>query len=285
MAANLSLAAVAPNLASPGEAAPAPLANGAFLFEMIVADLHWTGLQIAALSMMASACAAPGAAFSLHSCRHLAYDDTRVMQLALRYGEDAGLPLELRRKLDRLYADLSEIQKQIAPFVAAASLSATQRAQLPRIAPGLRKLALAAAEALGALEAPARGRLDGNYAEDSQTIRQFLARAARGDTGEIDRFGVLTTPRLKQRRQSPRAPVDRPCRLLTGKGEFEARLVDVSREGLGLACAAALAAGDAVAVMVGARRLEATVVRRQGEHVGLTLRRPLAFTDPLFRAA
>jgi hypothetical protein len=129
-----------------------------------------------------------------------------------------------------------------------------------------------------------RAHLSPDYLEDNATAREFLGRAARGDATAIDRFGVLSLPKFKQRRRSPRVPANRPCRIVFSGGEAEAMLLDVSRDGLGILCKAALTEAQPVAVFVDSRRLEAVVARRQGEHVGLTLKLPLGFTDPLFLA-
>src|SRR3569833_1138567 len=79
-----------------------PAAKPKFLLELIVADLHWTSLQIASLALLATSAAAPGSATELHAGRHLVYDDTRVMRLALRYSPEAGLPNEISRMIDLL---------------------------------------------------------------------------------------------------------------------------------------------------------------------------------------
>jgi hypothetical protein len=259
-------------------------ANGKFLFEMIVADLQWTALQAASFCIIATACAAPDCRFSLRACRHFAYDDTRVMRLALRYADEVGLPSEARTLLDRLYGDLSDLQKLMGPLIDAVTLSPSQRERLQRALPTLRNVAHAAAGALSLLEPAVRARLHPNYVDDGAAIRQYLARAARGALTDIDRLGVLTTPRLKQRRQSPRLQVNKPCRLALATAEFEAVLVDVSRKGLGLVCKAELAEKQRVVVLIAGRRLDAVVARKQGQQIGLTLTKPLAFTDPLFQA-
>lgn len=282
MSLNTSFAAAAEE--SPPGGSGSPAANGKFLFEMIVADLHWSSVQVATLCMMAAACTAPEARFSLRSCRHIAYDDTRVMRLALRYSEDVGVSAEIRQKLEKLYADLAVMQKQILPFVDSLKLSPAQRDQLQRLLPSIRRIALAAADALSRLDASSRARLHSNYADDGATIRQFLGRAARGDLGEIDRFGVLTTPPIKQRRTSPRVATNIRCRLALAQGDVEATIIDVSRKGLGLACQTTLNDQQEIAVLIGARRLEGVVARIQGRQIGLTLRTPLAFNDPLFQA-
>jgi hypothetical protein len=281
------------DLAAPGAAIaakPAPTqtggigANPDFLFEMIVAELQWTSMQLAALSAMATVAAPAGSRWSLRSCRHIVHDDTGVMRLALRYSLEIGIPADLQRGLDKLYLELSDLQKRISPLIMADSLSSVQRDQLQRLLPPMRKLAATAANELAKLEPLVRERLDTNYLEDNLTIRRFAERAAKGDTADVDRFGVVNTPRLKQRRQSPRVTVARRCRLKVAEGEFEAELVDVSREGLGVKCDAPTAERQPVVVLLdGGRRLEATVARRSGRQIGLLLTTRLSFTDPLFQ--
>ena len=94
----------------------------------------------------------------------------------------------------------------------------------------------------------------------------------------------MTPPALQQRRQAPRALVRRSCKLIVAGAEFEAEVTDVSRDGLGIACRAAVGAQQEVEVVVGGRRLPAIVMRRNGERIGLRLKQPLAVTDPLFAA-
>ena len=256
-------------------------ADPKFLLELIVADLHWSALELGSLALMTAAAATRGSTVELRFCRHLVYDDTRVMRLALRYGADAGLAEDIRRKLDRLYADIGEALKPITAFVQSKALTAGQRDQLQRVLPVLRRVVQTAGECLAAVEGVTRSTLARDYSDDSLVIRQFLDRAARGDLGDV-RDGVLVAPRLKQRRQSPRAKVSRPCRLVTAAGEFAAEIVDASREGLGLVCKAPLGQGDAVTVRIDGRQLAATVKRLDGSQVGLLLRQSLPIGDPLF---
>jgi hypothetical protein len=64
-----------------------------------------------------------------------------------------------------------------------------------------------------------------------------------------------------------------------------AKLDDVSRNGCGIICKYPLSEGQPVVLELDdGRRLDATVARRVGERVGLSLARPLAGDDPLFRS-
>ena len=279
------MAAMASQLAVDGEPRArggAPAANPKFLLELIIADLHWSALQIASLALLTAAAAATGSTAELHACRHLVYDDTRVMRLALRYSSEAGLPDDLGRKLDQLYIAIGEALTPMGPFVQPIALTRAMREQLPRVLPVLRKTAQHSAECLTALEGVTRAALSSDYGEDSLVIRQFLGRAVRGDLVDLDRGGVLVAPRLMQRRHSPRIKTSRPCKLITGTDEFPAELVDVSREGLGVVCKCSLALGDKVSVLIGSRMLEATIKRLSGPQLGLILTKALPMGDPLF---
>jgi hypothetical protein len=258
--------------------------NAAFLFEMIVTDTHWTSMQIATLCLMATYSMGQGAKWTLRSCRHILSDDTRVMRLALRYGAEVGLSAALQNRLDGLYAELSELQKRSAPLAESDTPSQAQRELLQRLLPHWRKIALATAEALAQLEPVARTRLHPNFSADAITIRDFLRRASGGDLSDMDRFGVVHSPRLKQRRQSPRVAVKKNCRIVSLQGEFPAEVVDVSREGLGLVGAALIEPQQNIAVLLeDGRRLEGAVVHKQGQQIGVLLTRKLSFTDPLFQ--
>jgi hypothetical protein len=279
-----NLAVPRPGLAGGAPATAEPLGpDGRFLFEMLVADLNWTSVQIGMLCIMAAACAARGGRNSLRALRHVAHDDTRVVRLALRYGENAGLPGALERKLDTFYADLSVMQTQIAPLVGVVALSRAQLDKISRLLPSIRRVVLAASDALREVEPFARARLHPNYVHDSNVIREFLGRAARGELSDVDPKGVVNPPALSQRRQSPRVSVNKPCRIACDGEEFDAVLVDISRDGLGLLCRTPLAEKQAVEALVDGRRLAAVVARRNGERLGLSLTKPLTFNDPLYR--
>ncbi len=257
--------------------------NAEFLCEMIVSDLNTTALQIGLLCMKTTACVAPGSRFSLHALRHVAGDNASVVRLVLRYGASAGFGVALRAKLDKFYSDFSVMQTHIGPLAAAVELTAPALDKLSRLLPSLRKLALAASEALVEVAPVARARLNADYVRDGELLREFLQRAANGDTSAVDRFGVITPPQLAQRRQSPRANLSRPCRLIFASGEAEARISDVSRYGVGVTCRAPLAEGQELEIVVDNRRIPASVRRRDGARIGLALKTPLAITDPLFR--
>jgi hypothetical protein len=268
---------------APADRSTISAANSLFLFELIVGDFHWSAVQVGALAIMASAAAGieNGPGFKL--IRHLAHDDSSVMRLALRFAVGADLSADLRNQLDRMYADIQQPVAQLRPFMTLDSLSPAQRDLMRRQLPGLRRIALAAAELIGRIEPLYRTRIHPNFVTDAATIQQFLARAARGERVEVGADCSVRLPQLRQRRKSPRLSIDTPCLLALPGGDVDARLVDVSREGLGLRCESPVSSGQRVAVAIGGRRLEAVVARVEGDLIGVRLTRPLQLSDPLFK--
>ena len=258
-------------------------ANSLFLFELIVGDFHHSALRVGALAMMASAAVAveEGPGFKL--IRHFAQDDAGVLRLALRFAVGADLSAQLRNQLDRTYADIQQTVAQLKPFLALDTLSPSQRNLLRRLLPNLRRVAMAAAETISRIEPLYRTRISLDFVQDAAVIRQFLARASQGDRADVGRDGALRLPQIRQIRKSPRLSVNRPCLLALPGGEVDARLVDVSREGLGLRCDSPVSIDQRVAVVIGGRQIEVTVARVEGDLIGLQLAQALQLSDPLFR--
>ena len=266
--------------------APAPKALTDFLFETIVCDVHSCAIEVGALTMALAAGGGPDAASRLHAFRHLLHDDSKIMALALRYGDEAGLGREAVAKLMSLYAGVAEGKQRLHPLTDPATLSGAQREQAAKFAESWRKLAGLATQALAVIDAPTRQRLSAVYLEDAAALKAFLDEATRGGKGRVDEWGVLRPPQLRQRRVNPRLNVRRTCGLTLPNGaSYRATVEDVSREGLGLISDAPLLDQQAVIIALDdGRRLEATVARRQGSRIGLALTTRLAANDPLFSA-
>lgn len=254
-----------------------------FLLETVVSDVHGTILQIATLSLMTSSCARLGSRLNLRACRHLMHDDSKIMLLALRYGQEIGLDKPSIDGLTSLYIDMGQAKMALAPLTDCETFSSSQRQQLSGHAQTWRALANSAGGRLEGLGAIIKARLDAGYAQDFQTTRSFLARALEGDLLDIAVNGVLEAPKLRQRRRNPRLTLARSCSLRIGATAHPAKLLDIAREGVGVSTRAPLEVGqDVVIALDDGRRLDATVARRQGSVAGLKLREPLEPSDPLF---
>ena len=279
------------SFAADGATVPSPPANGGtapgFLLELLVADLQWTSVQIAMLGLTASVCAGSDSRMNLRALRHIVQSDASVMQLALRYAANIGLAREQALTLNQLYAELSATAKQIAPLVDVVAL-------LPQTARAI------AASAAG--PAPARGdggggaRLAG--AGDARASERQLSprrrghppisrarrarRSGRGRTARRHRAAgsdaASAEPARPRQHALPARRRRRGDRRRDRRRFAHRSRPQRSRQG------ADFAPADAVVVQVGERRLEAEVARRSGERVGLKLKRPIALSDPLYRA-
>jgi len=282
----MSSAAAVCNEAVPPERAEPWVVDSDYLFETLVCDVHSCAMQIGVIATMLNASQKPDLIGGLRSCRHMLHDDSKIMTLALRYGSEAGLSPGLAAKLDRLYTGVGGAKRRIAPLLAAKDAAAGQLRLLQTCSQDWRRLAEEASTAVAELSALGKDRLEALYGEDGVTLRLFLSEAARGDDERVSPGGVIHLPNLRQRRQNPRRSHDAPCTILLPTGSAPAQLQDVSLNGLGIVCKAPLAERQVVCVVLeDGRRLEAVVARRQGNNVGLALRKPLGSADPLFRQA
>ena len=254
-----------------------------FVWETIVCDLHSSALQVAMLTIMLGASARPQGALALRSGRHMLHDDCKVMILALHYGEQAGLPPASIRRIDSFYRSVGDAKLKLRPLLQAVARTASP-SELLHVAQSWRRLAVAACEALAEVDALIKSQLSSVFSEDAATLRRLLKEAADGDVSHVDATGSVRLPALRQRRSNPRTAVRRACRIVLPDGVYSAEIADVSRRGLGLVCAHRLDDGQDLRVALeDGRELEATVVRRQGDQIGLSLRAPLSTADPLFQ--
>jgi len=254
-----------------------------FLLKTVVCDLHSCAMQVAMLAIMLAACARPEGAAAVRSARHLLQDGGKMMELALLYGAEIGMPAAAVDRIGAFYRGVTDAKLALWPLIPASLRSARPNDLLLKCSRTWRRLAGAASEALGTVDALTRSKLDNLYVEDAVTLRQLLKEAADGDIRRVDATGTIRLPPLRQRHQNPRAAVRQTCTIVTTDGSHAARITDVSRDGLGIVSSYASADRQALAVVLDdGRRLEATVARRQGDHIGLSLSAPLSSDDPLF---
>jgi len=262
-------------------AGAAAAASATFLLETVVCDVHWTALQIGTLAMLLAR-ARTGEKNGLQSGRHLIHDDSKTMLLALRYAKEIGLGADIVARLNKTYRDVGDAKQKLAPVLEASRSGRATQGLVQGHSEAWRRIAGEAAATIMQLQQATGSRLSAPYAADSGALRQFLEKAARGSTEAIDAAGVITTPKLQQRRQAPRLAISRTCTLMLPTGPVPARLEDVSLRGLGVVCDAPLTDRQKVTVVLeDGRQLEAVVARRRGPNIGLQLLSSLSTTDPL----
>jgi len=255
-----------------------------FLWESIIADLHWSVLHIAALSILSNTLFHRKAAWTLRPWRHLLSDNSKIMLLALRYGADIGMADDIEHRLSKFYDDLSVAKTSTIPLVRSLTSYTNVEMQLvSQCASRWRRMSQDALQIVRDLESDVKKRLPVQYHEDSRTLSLFLKEAVGGESARVGLSGEILLPVLCQRRLTPRAAVQRSCRLILGSGSVAAKLVDISSRGLGVICKHPFMQGEKLSVELDNDRvLRASVVRRDGDHVGLLLETPLGSVDPLF---
>lgn len=255
-----------------------------FLFENVICDLYWSALHIATLCTLLNAIGKANTQWTLRPWRHLLYDNSKIMLLALRYSEEIGLSAEAGGQLSGLYSEMAVAKKAMHPLTSSVKNYTPSELMLAtKTAAKWRQLSQTATQVMNAIEPVVKNRLPGPYSADARTLVGFLRDAATGDTKRVSPAGEISLPALNQRRKAPRIAVDRPCRLLLPSLTLSAKLEDVSSHGLGVICGHAFPKRQPLTVELDdGRLLKATVVRQNGDRVGLSLARPLANNDPLF---
>lgn len=261
-----------------------PGIDGNVLFEALICDLHWTMLHVGTLAQLATACSHATQAWTLRPWRHLTHESAAIVHLALRYHPQLGLSSKVAEDIAAFVRSLSDLKKLTRSLmVDTQAYSATQRQALTHLAGKWKELCRSGSLVLQSLEMPVAATLVQVYAQDGRMLAGFLREAASGDTQRVSPWGEITLPVLKQRRRTARASVERACRLILADLDVTASILDLSIDGVGIACKHRLAIGQALQIDVGSdRRLHATVVRCDGPNYGLRLTTALRRDDPLF---
>jgi hypothetical protein len=279
-----SLAKAAP---SPTEAEPHAFTpeKADYLLETIVCGAYESAMQVAALAALLSVCTRTGDASRMQSFRHILIDDSEVMLFALSYREDIGLGAQAVESLQMLYRGMAGAKRSLAPLMKSKGAGAHDREAARSAAQVWRQIAEAAAKAIEQLQDIVRARLHPTYERDGRRVIGFLRQAVNGDGKVFDKQGALVLPVLEQRRTMPRYPVRQACKIVMSTGAHRAQLADVSKQGMAIVCSVSPVVGETVTVeLLDGRKLGATVVRTQGDKIGLRLARSLAMSDPLFAA-
>jgi hypothetical protein len=259
--------------------------NKGFLLETVIYDLLWNVLHIATLATSLTACARNPTPETLRPWRHLLHDNSKIMQLALRYGPEIGLTKELAARTSRLYGKVAEEKPRLARFLGHnGPYSEPERRQLAGASETWRGFAREAKAILADFNAGPIARAGGLLAEDAQTLCQFLDEASAGSVKRISANGEIVLPNLKQMRRSPRLRLAGSCTILVTGKSIAAELKDIAQSGLGIICRQPLPENQSLTVVMNdGRQLKAKVVNRQGDRVGLLFESQLSSDDPLFR--
>ncbi len=256
------------------------------LLETTVCDLHLTALHIGILTTLLSASTQSGREPRLRPWRHLIFQDSEAMLLALKYCQETELPGSIGLEMVRFYKKLPAAKAKLEPLTTErGDRSAAWRGECESAAREWRQLATEAQALLKTLRTLTQRRLESSFVTDNQTLILFLGEAISGQVQRISPHGEITPLALLQRRTAPRMRTGGACRVIIGNAAFSAEFLDVSRGGVGLRCKAPAEIGQTLDVeLSGNRRIGATVVRKDAGGLGLKFDVPLHVDDPLLRA-
>jgi hypothetical protein len=258
-----------------------------YLWETIICDLHWSAFHIAMLTTLVCAAARGKAEWTVKPWRHVLQSNAKIMKLALRDAPRIGLSQHLADRISNLYTVAGVAKQCLEPLTKTSSpYTQAERLQLREVSGGWRDIAQEAKSVILLIAPDVKLRLAENYTRDGAALVALLFDAGNGDIRRVGPSGELTLPELSQRRYAPRIIVSHRCKLELPDLVVLAQIDDVSREGLGGACAHLLRVNDDLCVRLSdGRRLKAKVARVSPGRFGLRLASPLPTDDPLFSVA
>lgn len=260
---------------------PAGDPDTAYLLELVVSDVQWTALPVATVLMLLTAHHRDNRPLNLYAWRHFLHDDINVMQLALTFGGEMGLPQGCTQAIGRLYQEASRAKADVGRFVIRCSPPAA--ASIRALIDDWRGVASSAIESLRLLDPIVRKNLPVLYAKNSAVVAEFLRDASNGSIRRVNSLGEIKLPDLPQRRRNPRKALERSCRIIASGRILPAIVRDVSRNGLGVSCDHTFRIGEHAQVeLQGGRRLKAVVAWCDGSRTGFNLEAPLVTSDLLF---
>lgn len=252
------------------------------LFESIVSDVQWSAFNIATLTCLLNANLQQNAQWTLRPWRHLLHDNTHIMQLGLRFGNQIGISELVVANIDKMYAVFSDAKRSLSPIANGTECYDNHRQQLRSIANDWTILSQAAVELLISLEHETTHRLSELHNCNAQLIKSFLREAVAGSTGRVNSWGEITLPELTQRRRAPRVATMQKCRIVSQGTATSATLRDISIRGVGLACDRKFSEKQQIVVeFANERRLKAVVIWQKDDRIGAELIEPLSISDPL----
>ena len=254
-----------------------------YLLESLVCDLHWTALHIGTITTLLNSYLKSPDSFNLKPWRHLLHDNSAIIKLGLRYGHELDISDSAKQTITEVYDRARDAKKNIGSLIKSHSKDIERQSVITRLHEEWRPLCARCVVALNEVANLAARALSGHFGKDRDTLVVFLLEASRGDSNRVNCWGEIEVPRLEQRRREPRRRLSKPCKLIVSTIELDATIMDVSMHGLGVFCSQTLDLGQTLWVRLeGRQRLEATVIRRSGDHYGLALTRPISSDDRLF---
>lgn len=257
----------------------------AALFEALNCELHWTALQIAAVTSVMNACLANKRKRLPASCRNLFPVEATVVGAALHSFPGMAVPQDITARVQRVYLNLANakhLTESVIDMTGAETTALVPYTKLQQITLMWRKLAKDTLAAIQQFEPESRWRLGGQYSENTLILGRFLREAIEGRFTSVDSRGDVAMPVLPQRRRSPRFRLSQTCRLLSNGAAAIGLTHDISRASIGVSCNHLFKLKDVVFVELNdGRQLQTTVVWSKDGRYTLRFEHQLTPTDLL----
>jgi hypothetical protein len=262
--------------------------TGNALFEALICEIHWTALQVGAISICMNASLASRRSWMLRACSNLVPVESPVVKAWLRSWQQFDLPDELASAVRHIYFDLTDAKALALPLIkSAGNLTAPTipHAKLEQIAAIWRKLAEDCRATAFELEPQTRWRLGGAYTENALVLGKFLKEAVSGSRTYVNHFGEVAMPILPQRRRTPRVALRQPCKISWEGGSTIAVARDISKIDLRIDCERGFRLKEPILVTLrNGRGMRAVVVWCRDGSTDVRFETPLETSDALLSA-
>jgi hypothetical protein len=262
--------------------------EGNALFEALICELHWTALQIGAITCCMNASLASRRSWMLRACGNLVPIESPIVKAGLMATDDIGLPRHLGAAIRRLYLDLADAKKAALPLINSAGVLVAPLIpieKLEQITAVWRKLSEDCRSAVFETEPETRWRLAGPYTGNSFVLSKFLKEAAGGSRTCVNHYGEVALPLLPQRRRMPRIRFQQPCKISLRGITSIVFARELSKNGLALSCEFDLKQKETIAIELrSGRKFKGTVICCKAGKADVRFELPLADDDILLTA-
>jgi len=268
---------------------PSVVANetleGNALFEALICELHWTALQIGAITCCMNASLASRRSWMLRACSNLVPIESPVVKAGLKASDDVGLPRDLSAAIRRIYLDLADAKKAALPLIHNAGVLVAPRIpleKLEQITAVWRKLSEDCRNVVFDTEPETRWRLADTYTGNSLVLSKFLREAASGSRTCVNHYGEVALPLLPQRRRLSRIRFRQPCKISWRGITSIVAARELSKNGLALSCEFDLKLKETISIELrSGRKFRGVVVCCKAGKADVRFETPLSETDIL----
>lgn len=261
---------------------------GNALFEALVCEFHGTALQIGGVANVVNTSMQKGQAWMLRSCRNFLPVEAAVTSVALKGWSDIGLSKLSAHAINRIYFNVADARNRTEAVINGLGVGNSPDvpiAKLQQLNVVWRQLAEDCRVAVQDLEIETRWRLNESYTANALVLAKILIDAAKGGSTCIDRMGNVILPTLPQRRREIRYSILQQCTVTVRNVTMTAVARDISRTGIGIACAGDFRLRDNIVIeLKNGRRFKGRIVWIKDGKLGIQFDGSLEQSDPFLAA-